>query len=295
MRLTTHQNTTSNLFFIFILSFCTQCIYGQTADMPRPSSKASISQTIGVTKIDINYNRPKAKERLIFGALVPYGKVWRTGANESPNITFEHDVVFGDKEVKAGVYALLSIPNKDSWTIILNHDHKQFGAYNYSEEKDAIRIQIKPETSSFFDMFTIMFSDIELASGNLELRWENTLVKIPIQMDTDAITIKEFENADKKISEYWYTFSAAGHYYHEIKKDDIKAIEYLDKAIGLKAPNPSPWMLKSQILANSGKYNEAILVAKEALEVSKTNKAFHFEIEENEEAIEKWQKLLTKD
>ena len=261
--------------------------------MPRPSPKASISQTIGVTKIDINYSRPKAKGRPIFGALVPYEKVWRTGANESTNITFEHDVVFGDKAVKAGSYALLSIPNKNSWTIILNNDYKQFGAYNYSQQKDAIRVQVKPETSSFFNMFTIMFSNVELSSGNLELRWENTLIKIPIQMDTDAITIKEFEKADQKISDYWYTFSAAGHYYHEIKKDDVKAIEYLNKAIGLKAPNPSPWMLKSQILANAGKYKEAIEVAKEALEISKTNKEFHFEIEENETAIKEWQKRIS--
>ncbi len=102
MRLTTHQNTSIRIFSIFILSSLTQFIYGQTADMPRPSTKASISQTIGVTKIDVNYSRPKAKGRPIFGALVPYEKVWRTGANESTNITFEHDVVFGGKAVKAG-------------------------------------------------------------------------------------------------------------------------------------------------------------------------------------------------
>lgn len=294
MQQTIRQNTALRMLSIFALSLLTSFIYGQTADMPRPSPKASISQTIGVTKIDINYSRPKAKGRSVFGTLVPYEKVWRTGANESTNISFEHDVVFGGKEIKAGSYALLSIPNKGSWTIILNNDYKQFGAYNYSQEKDATRIQVTTETSSFFDMFTIMFSDIELSSGNLELRWENTLVKIPIQIDTDAITIKEFEKADKKISDYWYTFSAAGHYYHEIKKDDKKAIEYLNKAIGLKAPNPSPWMLKSQILANAGKYREAIKVANEALEVSRTIEEFHFEIEENKEAIKKWQKLLKK-
>ena len=243
--------------------------------------------------VKVIYGRPSVNNVEVFGTKVPFNEVWRTGANESTNITFEHDVTFGGKDVKAGSYALLSIPNKGSWTIILNNDYKQFGAYNYSQEKDAIRIQVKPENSSFFDMFTIMFSDIELSSGSLELRWGNTLVKIPIQMNTDTITIKEFEKADKKISDYWYTYSAAGHYYHEIKKNDVKAIKYLNKAIGLKAPNPSPWMLKSQILADHGKYKEAILVAKEALEISKTNKAFHFEIEENETAITAWQKLIT--
>ncbi len=292
MKTKTHQNILFGILFLFVFSIGTQTTYGQIADMPRPSPKASISQTIGVTKIDVNYSRPKTKGRVVFGALVPYKTVWRTGANESTNITFEHDVVFGGKKIKAGTYALLSIPNEELWTIILNTDHNQFGAYNYAQNKDAIRIAVKAETSSFFEMFTIMFSEVELSSGILELRWENTLVKIPIQVDTNTITIKEFEKASKAISAYWYTFSAAGHYYHQIKKDDTKAIEYLDKAIGLKAPNPAPWMLKSQILAKAGHYKEAIEVAKEALEVSKSNPEFHFEIEENEAAIKRWKKHL---
>lgn len=294
MKLIFHQNKRLAAISVFVLCLMIQITHGQIADMPRPSPKASVSQTIGVTKIDVNYSRPKTKGRSIFGALVPYKSVWRTGANESTNITFEHDIIFGGKAVKAGTYALLSIPDKDYWTIILNNDHEQFGAYNYSKDKDAIRVQIKPEASSFFEMFTILFSDIELSSGNLELRWEKIVIKVPIEVDTDSIAIQAFEEASETISAYWYTFSAAAHYYHEIKKDDIKAIEYLDKAIGLKAPNPAPWMLKSQILAKAGKYKEAIDVATEALEVSKTNKEFHFEIEENEEVIERWKALLKK-
>jgi tetratricopeptide (TPR) repeat protein len=199
------------------------------------------------------------------------------------------------RDVPAGTYAFFTIPGGKKWTIIFNKEANQFGAYNYNEEQDLWRAEVEVEPGPFMEMFTIFFSAVDLSKGNLQLNWENAVVKIPISLDTDGIAIAEFEGAMEKITTFWYTYSAAAHYFYQEKKDAEKAIEYLDKAIALGAPNPSPWMLKSHILANAGRYKEAIEVAKQALEVSRTNEEFHFEIEENEMNIKKWKALMEKD
>lgn len=276
-------------FFFHALS-----LKSQTADMPRPSPKASVSQTIGVTEIAVQYGRPSAKGREVFGNLVPFGKVWRTGANEATTISFQHDAKICGRDVSAGTYALFTIPGEKRWTIILNKETNQFGAYNYNPELDLLRAEVDVESGAFVEMFTILFSGVDFSKGNIELRWENTMIKIPLSLETDDIATDEFEKAMGKITEFWYTYSAAAHYAWGEKKDAQKAIEYLDKAIALGAPNPSPWMLKSQILARAGRYEEAIEVARQALEVSRTNEEFHFEIEENETNIKKWKALKKK-
>ncbi len=287
--LNSHRLITISFFFFSGLS-----LQGQSADMPRPSPKASVSQTIGVTEIAIHYSRPSARERKVFGALIPFNKVWRTGANEATTISFQHNAKFCGQDIQAGTYSLFTIPGEEKWTIILNREAHQFGAYNYNSKLDVLRAEVESTSAPFMEMFTIQFSEVSINSGSIQLQWENTAVNIPISLDTDQLTVQAFETAMEEITEFWYTYSAAAHYYYQQKGDAEKAIEYLDKAIALEAPNPSPWMLKSQILAKQGQFEAAIEVAKQALKVSQTNEEFHFEVEENQEKIKKWQALLKK-
>lgn len=285
---------THYLFIISFFLFSGLSLQGQSADMPRPSPKASVSQTIGVSEITIHYSRPSARGRKVFGALIPFNKVWRTGANEATRITFQHDAKFCGQDIQAGTYSLFTIPDEEKWTIILNREAHQFGAYNYNSKLDVLRAEVERTSAPFQEMFSIQFSEVSMSSGNIQLQWENTAVKIPISLDTDKITVKAFETAMDKITEFWYTYSAAAHYYYRQKGDAEKAIEYLDKAIALEAPNPAPWMLKSQILAKQGQFAAAVEVAKQALKVSQSNEEFHFEVEENQEQIKKWQALIKK-
>jgi hypothetical protein len=129
----------------------------------------------------IIYSRPQKKGRNVFGELVPYGKVWRTGANEATEITFYKDVVFGDQKVEAGTYSFFTIPNKDEWTIILNKDINQWGAYRYDQDKDVARITVKPKKTAA-DVETFSITTRKVKEGyHLLLGWDDTFVEIPIK------------------------------------------------------------------------------------------------------------------
>ena len=276
-------------FLILFLS--SGILFSQTIEIPRASPKASIGQTIGVCKVTLDYGRPSARNRKIFGELVPYNKVWRAGANEATVISFNYTVNMGGKDVPPGKYGLFAIPNKDSWTVILNSDWGQWGAYNYDKKEDVLRFEVLPQKVNHTEICTYTFTDVTKSSALLKLAWEDQSISIPIQTATHSQTVKEIEKVVAASVKNWYNFSAAAQYYFYERKEAEKALNLIDTAIELHAPNPAPWMLKSQILASQSKYKEAITYAEEAIEVSR-NHNFLFEIEENEVHITKWKLAL---
>lgn len=162
---------------ILVLFIGLMSVYSLSAQEKRKSPKVEVSETIGETKVAINYGQPSMREREIFGALVPYGKVWRTGANEATTIEFSNAVSISGKEVPAGKYALFTIPNESSWTIILNSVSDQWGAYNYNASKDVLRFDVKPTPTKATEAFTITVS----SGGSVEMKWENTAVHFKIE------------------------------------------------------------------------------------------------------------------
>lgn len=280
-----------SLFACSALFISATILPAQDFDVPRSSPKASISQHIGVTKIDLEYCRPSVRGRKIFGDLIPFGTVWRTGANEASTITFPHDLKIVGQNIAAGKYALFTIPGKEKWTVILNSEWSQWGAYHYHSEKDALRIEVQPEQSDFMELFTISFSEVNKTKGILVLQWEKTRIDLAIETDTYTNTLAEIDNITNELGANWYAYSAAAQYhFYELKNTD-EAIKLINVAIALEAPNPSPWMLKSQILAYEHKYKDAIVQAELALEVCKIHN-FPYEILENEEQIKKWKSLI---
>ena len=156
---------------------------GQRAsNKPRTSPNASISQTIGVTKVTISYGRPGVKGRKIWGELVPYGEVWRTGANEATAISLTRNVTIEGQELPAGTYALFTIPNEDEWTIIFNKNPKQWGAFDYDPRLDALRVKVKPEPADHKEWMSFSFMDLSANSAKLVLRWEKLAVPLKIQV-----------------------------------------------------------------------------------------------------------------
>jgi tetratricopeptide (TPR) repeat protein len=273
-------------FLNLIIFLTTSMMNGQVLEIPRSSPSASISQTIGVCSVSIIYGRPSANGRKIIGGLVPFDKVWRAGANEATVIAFNYAIIIAGNKIPAGKYGLFMIPKKDKWIVILNSDWSQWGAYNYNKDNDVLRIEIIPQKVDYTEMCTYTFVKVTKSEGVLKMAWENLSIDLEISTDTHEQTIKEIN----KVSEDWYSFSAAAQYYFYQLNEKEKALQYIDIAIALNAPNPSPWMLKSQILASQGKYKQAVVFAEEAIEVSKKNN-FLFEVEENEENINKWKKL----
>ncbi|MCZ7602869.1 MAG: DUF2911 domain-containing protein [Melioribacteraceae bacterium] len=171
------KNIIINLLLgVFIVSLT----YAQN-DQPRLSPKASISQVIGYTEVTINYSRPGVKERTVWGELVPYDKVWRTGANEATTIEFNNDVRIEGNEVPKGKYSLFTIPGEMEWTIILNKEWEQWGAFKYSEAADQLRFKVKPQKSEFTERLTFSVDYLSPYSANIVSEWNEIEVSFKIE------------------------------------------------------------------------------------------------------------------
>ncbi|MCB9898867.1 MAG: DUF2911 domain-containing protein [Planctomycetes bacterium] len=155
----------------------------------RESPAASVTQRIGLTDVTVSYHRPGVKGRTIFGGLVPYGELWRAGANENTTIAFSHDVTIEGKPLAAGTYGLHMIPRPDRWTIVFNGDHESWGSYFYREEADALRVDVTPEEAPSTEWLRYDFDDLTDSSATLSLVWAETAVPMHIAVDTNAVML----------------------------------------------------------------------------------------------------------
>ncbi len=167
----------------------------QQIDVPRPSPNATISQMVGVTKVTITYSRPGVKGREIWGKLVPYGEVWRTGANENTTITFSTPVKVEGKELPAGTYGLQTIPAQGDWTVIFSKDANEWGAFSYKKEDDALRIQAKPQTGEFRERMAFEFEDLTDTSTKVVIQWEKLKVPFTVEVDTPKLMVSKANEA----------------------------------------------------------------------------------------------------
>lgn len=146
----------------------------------RASPNALVGQTIGTTDVTVTYGRPRVRGRVIFGDLVPYDAVWRTGANEATTITFSDDVTVEGQPLAAGTYSLFTIPGEDEWTVIFNDVAEQWGAYDYDESRDVLRVTVEPEESEFTEYMTFSFDEVGEEEGELVLQWDE--LRIPLSI-----------------------------------------------------------------------------------------------------------------
>lgn len=233
------MKTTLKITMLLILALCLQTeLKAQGIKMPQASSGQTIIQDFGLGKITVKYSRPNTKGRKVFGELEPYGAVWRTGANSATVITFTEAVTFEGKPVPAGEYALFTIPGKGEWTVILNKTTQQWGAYDYKEAEDVLRVTVKPVTlKDKVESFKIDFADVNPTKAVLTLAWGNTLVPVSLTTDVDTkvmASIDEAMKGDKK------PYFAAAQYYFENGKDLNKALEWMNAAEA--ADQKGPWV-----------------------------------------------------
>ena len=234
---------------------------------PAPSPTQTIKQDFALSSIEVNYSRPLAKGRKIFGDLVPFGTMWRTGANGATKVTFGEDVKVGGVAVKAGSYALYSIPNAGEWEIILNKGVNNGGLNGYKKEEDVARFKVKPMTLPMnIESFTIIIGDVLAASANIQILWEKTAINIPVEADIDSKIMKSIDAAMNIDSRPYF---AAASYYFEAGKDMAKALEWTNKAID--AQPSAYWMvhLKAKIQAKMGDKVAAKATALKGIELAK--------------------------
>ena len=256
---------------------------------PQPSPLGKISQRVGLTDIDIAYSRPGVKGRTIFGELVSFGKIWRTGANSNTKITFSSDVMMDGQTLKAGSYGLYSIPNKDTWEIIFYSEADKNGVpRDWDDNKIAAKTTVKVGSMPMnIETFTIAFNDVTSTSTIIGLLWEKTYVGIKIEVPTDQMvsaTIDAVMAASPKAGDYYN----AAIYYSQQDKDLKKANEWMEKAMSM-IEKPGFWQLRQQslIYAKIGETEKAIATAKKSLEGAKAAKNEAY-IKMNSESLKEW-------
>jgi len=253
------------IFFLFAVTLSNMS-FAQSLVTPQPSTPQTIKQNFGLSTIELSYSRPNAKGRVIFGDLVPFGNVWRTGANSATTLTFGEEVTIGDKKIAAGKYGLLSIPGKNSWILIITKQLDVTSPSAYKAESDLVRVNVNPvANANKIETFTMQFTNVKSSSCELNLQWENTSISLPISTDVDSKVMKQIENIMTKDNLPYY---GAAMYYLESGKDLNQALSWFNKAV---EQSPSAYYMhhqKANCLAKLGKKQEAIATATKSLELA---------------------------
>jgi hypothetical protein len=244
-------------------------------DFPQASPTATLKQHIGLTDIEINYSRPSVKGRKIFGNIVPYGEVWRTGANASTKISFSTPVKLNGNEIPAGRYALFTIPGETEWTIIISKNTNGFGAFGYKPDEDLVRFKVTPVTlpDTSIETFAIEFNHIRDETAVINLAWEKTVVPIHLEVDVVSKVVSQIDAAmasKDKLQPQFYFQAATFYFNHDL--DQKKALAWLDTGLADKPKIAFELLnLKAKILAKQGDKDGALAAAKESSDLAIKN------------------------
>lgn len=265
------------LFYLTAVLLACAAFSNAQSRIPGASTTQTIIQDFGLGKITVTYSKPNIKGRKIFGGLVPYGEVWRTGANSATLIEFSEDVIIEGNKVPAGKYGLFTIPGENEWTVILSKTWKQWGAYTYKQADDFLRFTVKPVNGHQpIETLTFTFMNVNSKSAELDLLWDKAIVPIHLQTDDDAhimANIDTLMSGDKKLN---YTI-AATQYYYENNKDMSKTLPWI---LDAEKQNPKAeyfvvWEARARL--RTGDKAGAIKAAERGIQLSKDNKDEEYE------------------
>jgi len=234
-------------------------------DLPRPSQHAVVTQRIGITDVTINYHRPMVNKRKVWGGLVPYGQVWRAGANENTIVEFTDAVTIEDKPLAKGAYGLHMIPGENEWTVIFSKNSTSWGSFTYDQAEDALRVTVKPQASEFHEALTYDFDDVKPDSTLVTLRWEKVAVPFKVGVNTHEIVEQSVHHQLRGLAQYtWEGWDDAANYLLQEKIDLDEALNYSDKSIQNEARYDN-FMTKAQVLDALNRKDEATTSRNKAL------------------------------
>ena len=244
---------------------------------PLPSPKAYSKQMVGVTKAKISYYRPSVSDpntgekRQIWGDLVPYDTMWRTGANANTTIKFTDDVMINGNKLEAGKYSFFTIPGKDEWTLIFNTKSDHNGTMGYSKSRDALRVKVKPQSTNYHEMMTFHFQNVTDSTAKVVLAWKETAVPFNVSTNTNKNVMAMINKAiDKAGDDDWKTYYRCADYLVEKGKMMDKAEEWINKSIDINENWRNLWG-KAQLMEKKGNIKEAISLAEKSLKTGKNN------------------------
>jgi len=237
-------------------------------DLPLQSQRAQISQRIGITDITISYHRPLVNDRKIWDGLVPYGKVWRAGANINTTITFSDPVLIEGKPLDKGTYGLHMIPNADEWTVIFSKNSTSWGAFTYDQAEDALRVAVKPKAADMHNALTYDFDQLQPDSAVVELQWEKIAVPFKVSVDVHDLVQAGLKKQLRNLSQYtWMSWDDAANYLltEKVALDD--ALTYANKSIENEDRFDNE-LTKSKVLTALNRKDEAATAQKKALDMA---------------------------
>lgn len=253
--------------WIFVAT--TLSIFSHAQELPQPSPKALVQQRVGLTDITIDYSRPSARGRKIFGELVPYNQIWRTGANRVTLISLSTEAIVEGQKLPAGKYGLLTIPREDRWTVIFNTDTTLWGADGYDQKKDVLRVDVVPNVieGDGTETFTISVDALRDNGATLTLAWENVKVPVNIDVEVDRLAMANIERAIKENNRDWRVYRNSAQYFLTKNIHMDRALEYINRAIELNPDNWYSHYLRGEILARRGNFAEAVNAGNTALKM----------------------------
>ncbi|WP_423999574.1 DUF2911 domain-containing protein [Maribacter sp. IgM3_T14_3] len=277
-----------NKVVLFLLAIVASITVEAQINTPAPSPSAKLMQTVGLTEVNIDYSRPSMRGRKVFGNLVPFDQLWRTGANGYTLVTFDSDVTIGGKEVKAGTYSIFTKPGASAWEVFFYTDVVGGGTpSNWEESKIVAQLSAPVYPIEMpIETFTISIDDVTGNGANIGIMWENTYIGIPFTVPTDATVMSSIDKAlNGPSSEDYY---AAAVYYSSEGKDINKAKEWMNKAMSM-TEKPAFWQLRQQslILAKAGDKKGAIEAAKKSL-TGATAAGNNDYIKMNNDSLKEW-------
>jgi hypothetical protein len=271
-------------YFFFLFAFFTfyTLINAQDFRTPRPSPDATVSQYVGVTKITIDYSSPGVKERTIWGELVPYGEVWRTGANEATTITFSDPVKVNGNDLDAETYGIHMIPSQNEWEIIFSKDTKVDGSSAYDKSKEMLRLKVKPENNPFTERMMFTITDMSENSAKVNLLWENLKVSFNVDVETQELTLQKARDTFN-----WGQLMAAATYNLQ---NDVSLEEGYRWIQASTLINENYWnmRIKAQYLAKMDKKDEAIATMEKAIEYGSKMENEPFDFANMKKMLAEW-------
>lgn len=267
------------MVFMFTLALS---VFAQQIQTPRPSPDATVTQMVGITKVSIDYSSPGVKGRKIWGGLVPYDEVWRTGANEVTSITFSDQVKINGNELPSGTYGIHIIPGELEWEIIFSKDTKVDGGSNYDPEKDALRIKVKPEEHHFMERMTFMFTDVTDNSVNVNLIWDKLKVSFKVETNTNELFLS---HAREELS--WAPTFQAAQYCLTANINLEQALDWIEASCLI---NEVYWNLrvKAQIQNKLGMRDDAIASMEKAIDLGSKMESAPFDYDNMKKMLAEW-------
>jgi len=244
---------------------------------PVASQRASVGQTFGVTAVAIHYHRPAVNERKIWGGLVPYDQMWRTGANENTLVSFSTDVSIEGQALAAGQYGLHTIPGESEWTVIFSHDTTAWGSFSYDEENDALRVTVQPKEASFHqERMAFTLDEVSNESMTISLHWAELIVPVKVEADLHGLALASFRDQLKGLSKFfWQGWNQAATYCLQNEINYEEALEWADRSIQAQETFNN-LSTKAQLLQKVGKEDEAEDLMAGAMKIGNAGNLFGY-------------------